>query len=443
MTPRPASLPASAAPLRALVLFINFFLVILAYYLVKPASRSLFIEYVGAGNLPWVWIATALTLGAIIGGYHRLVAGHSRLRVVIGTHIACLLGLLVFNRLLEATPARVDLALLSVCFYVFVDILSVVLVEQFWSLANSLHDTDEGRRWYGFIGTGGLVGGAFGGGIASMLLMHTRLDTFDLLVVGASVLLLVAGLNGWMAWAGYYEERVEGRVKHSPDPSPDGSLAHRGGAEPLGSYLWLVAGLLLLAQLVEPVIEYQLARGVEEAFAERDERTAFLSSLFMWLSAVAIAVNLLLTPLVHRYLGVVAGLASQPVVLLCAALGYAWQPDLITCSTMKIADRGLSYSINRASKELLYIFIEPVLLYRAKAWIDMFGYRAFKVLGALLILLLSQPGSPLAVEYPQLTPITLLVCGLWIALVWHVGRRYRRLNEGYESPLQVAPGTSA
>ena len=63
---------------RGAILFGNFFLIILAYYHIKPASRSLFIEYLGADLLPYVWIATAVVLGTLIGFYHRLVERYSR-----------------------------------------------------------------------------------------------------------------------------------------------------------------------------------------------------------------------------------------------------------------------------------------------------------------------------------------------------------------------------
>ena len=47
---------------RASLLFANFFFIMLAYYQIKPASRSLFIGQLGADRLPYVWIGTALFL---------------------------------------------------------------------------------------------------------------------------------------------------------------------------------------------------------------------------------------------------------------------------------------------------------------------------------------------------------------------------------------------
>ena len=87
------------------ILFLNFFLIILAYYQVKSASRSIFLEYWGEDLLPYVWIVSALVLGSIIGFYHRMVERHSRLNVVLGS-LTCFMALLVVLRLLLGLENR-------------------------------------------------------------------------------------------------------------------------------------------------------------------------------------------------------------------------------------------------------------------------------------------------------------------------------------------------
>jgi AAA family ATP:ADP antiporter len=89
---------------RAMILFVNFFLIIFAYYHIKPASRSLFIEYIGADYLPYVWIGTAVVLGSLIGYYHRLVERYRRLLVVLGTCLTFAALLLLFR--LWLAPVR-------------------------------------------------------------------------------------------------------------------------------------------------------------------------------------------------------------------------------------------------------------------------------------------------------------------------------------------------
>ena len=395
---------------RSIILFSNFFLIILAYYQVKSASRSLLIEYWGSENFPWVWIASALVLGSFIGLYHRLVERYSRLAVVLG---CCLL----FIALLAGFHAALGWhgAVTSIVFYIFVDIFSVILVEQFWSLADSVTETEAGRKSYWFIGTGGLLGGVIGGAAATALLEFTPMKTPDLLLSCAAILVLTFLLNLAMGRMGLYQEvPVKGRP-----------VVAAGGWRALLSnrYLILIAGALLCSQLAQPVVEYQFLKAVETSYPALDARTQYISSFFFVLGVISIAINLLVTPFLHRYLGVMWGMVTQPLVLAMASLAFLAQPTLMIASVMKIGDRGLSYSINRASKEQLYIPVDPVRTYQAKAWIDMLGYRLFKVFGSALILVFAR-WLPLGENAVQLSWLTLLICTAWAIVLALLAREY-------------------
>lgn len=413
----PPPLPASPGPrilrVRACFLFLNFLLIITALYQLKPASRSLFIEYLGADRLPYVWIGTALFMGLLITWYNRLVSRYPRVLVVTGSCLVFGALLVLFHRLFGHPGPTV-----AVAFYILVDILGVVLVEQFWSLTNSIYSSSEGKSWYGFIGTGGLLGGVIGGGTAALILKHTPLQTADLLLVAAATLLIILGLTWLMARLGLYAELAR---QGQPTRIQGGWQALKGSR-----YLLLIAAILLLAQLVDPIVEYQFLKTVTTHYPGLEERTAYLSGFFSLLGGVSIAVNLALTPLIHRSLGVISGLLVQPLLLGLCSFGFAFNPTLLLGAATKISDRGLSYSINRASKELLYIPIDSVLIYQAKAWIDMFGYRLFKIFGALLILAFTQ-WLPIALSVAQLSWFTIGICLLWVGLIVCIRREYRAL----------------
>lgn len=403
--------PSTVARQRAVILFINFLLIILAYYQIKSASRSLLIEHWGSDRFPYVWIASALILGVFIGFYHRLVERYRRLRVILGSCLLFIALLILFRVMLESASA-----VASIGFYIFVDILSVVLVEQFWSLTNTINDAEDGRRSYWFVGTGGLLGGVLGGVLAASLLHYTPMTTPDLLLSCAFLLVIVFALNVFMGRMGLYEEvnSFDARVQIG-----DGwrSLLQ-------SRYLILIAAALLCAQLAQPLVEYQFIKTVEAAYHELDQRTVFISTFFSVLGIVSIGINLIVTPIIHRYLGIMAGLLTQPFVLAICSLSFVAIPTLMVASVMKISDRGLSYSINRASKEQLYIPIDPVLTYQVKAWIDMFGYRLFKILGSALILLSTQ-WLPFSLDVSQLGWITVAVCVSWFAVIGLLAREYR------------------
>lgn len=404
------------APLiRCVLLFTNFFLIIAALYHLKPASRSLFISALGSDYLPYVWIAIAVTLGVIIGVYHRLVARFSRMHVVLGSCAIVIACLLAFYGLINGNSV-----VLAFTFYIFVDVLSVILVEQFWSLTNSIYDTDTGKRWYGLIATGGLVGGMAGGALSAALIERFGLGTTDLLLVAAAILVLLMLLTVWMGRIGLY-------VEHAGIHNNVAQAAGDWHAIVRHRYLFLIAAILLLAQVVEPLVEYQFMHVVEASIADREARTAYLGNFFSVLSAVAIGINLLITPLVHRWLGALGGLIAQPLAVMGGSLFYMAQATLTSGAALKIADRGLSYSINRASKELLYVPIDPLLIYRAKAWIDMFGYRLFRVLGSVLILLLTQ-WLPWTIGAAQLGWLVLGICVLWLGTLTRLGSEYRSIT---------------
>ncbi len=411
-TPKPAALPETGRlAARAVVLFLNFFLIILAYYQVKAASRSLVLEHFNPDAFPWLWIVTAGVLLALIGAYHRIVQRFARLRVVLASCLAFIVLLVAFRVLFEVHGKSA-----AVGFYVLVDIFSVVLVEQFWSLTNTISTRDEGRRSYWFVGSGGLAGGVAGGAVAAALVSYTPVTTPDLLLSCAVCLVLVIGLNLWMARQGLYRE-----IPRGMGVSP---VSAAGGWRALVSsrYLILIAALLMCSQLAQPVVEYQFLSVVNEAYPEREARTAFISWFFSVLGLASIGVNLVVTPLVHNRLGMLAGLATQPITLMVFALGFMAQPLLWVAGAMKIADRGLSYSINRASKELLYIPVDPVRTYQAKAWIDMLGYRLFKVAGSLLIIAFTG-----ILDVASLGGLTVAICLAWLVLVTMIGRETARL----------------
>jgi AAA family ATP:ADP antiporter len=396
--------------LRSLLLFMNFFLILLAYYLVKPASRSLFLGNLSSDMLPYVWTGSGLLLLLLVPGYQKLLKRYGRLRVVLGSCAGTSALLLLFRGLFHYANAPIAFG-----FYILVDIFSVVLVEQFWSLTNSVYDSREGKRWYGLIASGGLVGAIAGGMASSALVKHTSLHTEDLISVAAVLVLAMMALTGRLARAGVYREReVPDAPVRLDEPSIDFGVVLKSIRS--NRFVALIALLVLLSQICEPLVEYQFMHHVEAAYTSGDARTVFLSQFLSLQSGVALAVNLLLTPLIHRYGGVIAGLLMQPLMLGVSAMAYLFNTDLRSAAIMKISDRGLSYSINRSSRELLYVGADAHTIFKVKAWIDMVGYRVFKIAGNVAILLIVQWTTYQQSE-AALSAVVVTLCVGWIASV--------------------------
>jgi AAA family ATP:ADP antiporter len=150
---------------------------------------------------------------------------------------------------------------------------------------------------------------------------------------------------------------------------------------------------------------------------------------FSLLGLISIVVNLGITPLIHRSLGVIAGLLAQPLMMGLCSWAFMLHSTLQLGAATKISDRGLSYSINRASKEMLYVPVDPLLIYQAKAWIDMFGYRVFKIFASLLILLFTQ-WLPIKLGVGHLSWFTLGICATWVGIIMVLRHDYRLVSQG-------------
>jgi ATP:ADP antiporter, AAA family len=399
---------------KAGIFFLDFFLVITTLYQLKPASRSLFIESLGSARLPYIWIAVALCMGIFISVYHRLVSRFNRQHIVIGSTLAVGITLILFRFWFLFSDKAA-----TIFFYVFVDIMGVVLVEQFWSLVNSVYSTHEGKSWYGFVGTGGLLGGVTGGGVAALLLRYTPMKTHDLLISAAATLFLIFTLTVIMGRLGLFCEVDGVEPEHVSEPSAPHITYKR--------YLVLIAAMMLLSQLLSPVIDYVFMNRVESIYANVEARTTFLSLFFSLSNVISIGVNLLVTPLIHRLWGPIAGLIAQPLVIMISSTLFLFNLTLFYAGATKIGDRGLSYSINRASKELLYVPIGSLLIYRAKAWIDMLGYRLFKGFGSVIILIVGW----LAVASSRLgylSFIAILISMVWLVLIGLIDKEYRTVQ---------------
>ncbi|MCB0337872.1 MAG: hypothetical protein KDD62_16255, partial [Bdellovibrionales bacterium] len=231
------------------------------------------------------------------------------------------------------------------------------------------------------------------------------------------------------------EPEQEESTSHA-DPRPIKSLA---GTK--RKYLFMLAGMLLIAQLVQPIVEYQFLHSVEQSLLTLKERTTYLSWFFALLSIIALLINFFITPIAYRRLGIVSGLLVQPIAVFVCTIGYCLFPALSTAGALKISDRSAAYSIGRSSKELLYIPLGRDGIYFTKALVDMFGNRLSKIVGSLSIIWFR---NYLHISVQQLGWYVVFLCVVWILVIQRIYKLYsdftapnRKLVSAYAAPPEI------
>src|SRR3954469_10316256 len=119
-----------------LLLALNIFLILMAYYVLKPVREGLILGQGSAELKTYVSAVQVGVLALVVPYYGRLVVRMNRRRlinVVTAFFVCCLLAFYALGH------AHVPL---GVTFFVWIGIFNMMIVAQFWSFANDIYSKD-------------------------------------------------------------------------------------------------------------------------------------------------------------------------------------------------------------------------------------------------------------------------------------------------------------
>lgn len=385
--------------------FLHFFFILLAYLLLKPVRSSLLIFHQGSSSLPVVYFITAAVLTGVVLVYNQLFKMLKREVLLIGSVVFFVTNLILFWWLL-----KIQWRWAPVVFYIWVACFSVIIVNQFWSFCHDLYDPRQGKRLYGFIAAGGEIGATLGGYLS--IRMSKLLGTENLLLLSAALLIPVAFIT-WLQNKGEVK-RIREDVTQAPVVPPDTGTG--GFSLILGSrYLQIVGALVVGIMVVGAFFDFEMSKLIEEEIPDKDRMTSFFGFVYGTNSLIAMVIHLLFTSWTQRTFGIQWSLLLLPIICAFEALGFLLWPTLWAVTCLEMTFRGLEYSINHTTRELLYLPLAREMKYKAKAFIDMVGYRVGDAIGAAGILLALWLFKPWMPGFGVLN-LTLLAGYTWVVL---------------------------
>jgi len=397
----------------AAAMFAYSFLAMTAYNIIKPITRSKFISDLGADNLPWVQLAAGLLVGLIMHGYAHALTFIPRRWTIPATQAGCVILLLVFWALFAA---GYDAA--SVAFYVLGLILGILLISQFWTLANDIYDARHAKRLFGFIGGGASLGGATGAAITAATV--NRVGTVNLLLVGAAVMGICFALVLFII-------RREEKAGTSLQAAVEAEGV--GGAEAIrllreSRHLQLIAMIIGCAAVGAVIIEQQLNMAAEARLGQdADGITRFLAQVTVYLSLAGFLVQVTLTSRIHTMLGIGFAMLILPVGLGTTAVVMLFNSGLWAPAFARVLDSSLRYTVDKTTREILFLPLPASLKYRAKPFVDVTMDRFAKGLGALALLVCIKPWG-FALTWQQLSFVSLTLMAAWVWLAARAKREY-------------------
>jgi AAA family ATP:ADP antiporter len=400
-----------------LLMFLYSFLAMAGYNMIKPVTRGLFIEKLGAENLPWVQFGAGIVIGLIMQTYTRVISAAPRRWMIPMTLAGIVVGMATFFVLFDSFPTNRAVA---VGFYLFGLIVGILLISQFWTLANDVYDPRQAKRVFGFIGAGASLGGFAGAALTSTVV--ERIGTNSVLLVSAATLAVCTLTVATVV----RREPGAGRS----DASQTGEESGVSGSEALrllrsSRHLQTIAMVIGFAAIGAGIIEQQLnmaaaeSRGAENV----DAVTAFLAQITAYLSIIGFLVQVVLTSRIHRFLGIGFALMILPVVDSVTGLLMLFNGALWTAGFARILDTSLRYTVDKTTREILFLPLPVDTKYQAKPFIDVTVDRVAKGAGALVLLVLVQDWG-LALGWRQLSYASVTMMAIWGAFALSARREY-------------------
>lgn len=428
------------------LMLVQVYILLLAYYLIKPVREALILTEGTPEVRSYAVGAVAVALIFLLPLYkllfERLEGNGSKsavLRWVMLFFVANLGVFYVMGRM--AVPV-------SVPFFIWVGVFSVMVLAQFWAFAADLFNIKTGQRLFAVIAVGSALGAWSGSRLSSHL--SPLIGPYNLMLCSAALLALAVALSAL----------VENSV-------PDGSRAVEGGGgertgrsgglrELLGGfdvvarnrYLMLIASFVALLNLVNTTGGYILASFVRDhatalvaagsTIGERDLMVQIYGDYFAWITLLQLLLQMFVVSRVIRYFGVRGGLLVLPLVMVLNYGLIALVPVFALVRVAMIAESSVNFSIQSTTNHSLYLPVTREEKYVGKTTIDTFFWRFGDLLHAFMIFLAVQAmGLGLVPIVAINFALALVLMGLAVA----IGRHHRR--EIRQNLVNLPPQVSA
>ena len=359
----------------AILLTLNVFLLLLAYYLLKVAREPLILLGGGAEVKSYASAGQAVLLIFVAYGYGAIARRVNRLRL-----ISIVTLFYVSNLVLFALLASRDVPI-GVPFFIWVGIFNVTMIAaQFWAFAADIYDEERGKRMFPILGIGSSLGAVVGAEIGR----HAKTLPPPLLMLIAAGLLVIC-----VILTAAVHNREGRRTQDKTASQPLAGAASGFSLLLKDRYLLLMGAFILIYNWVNTTGEFVLDKTLLAAAAGKENPEQFVQAFkgeyFGYVNIIGLALQVLVVARVIRYFGVRAALFVMPLVSLASYTSMAIAPILSLVFAAKVAENSLDYSLQNTARQALWLVTTRDAKYKAKQVIDTFLQRAGDVMSAALV----------------------------------------------------------
>jgi AAA family ATP:ADP antiporter len=406
------------------LLAVNVFLLLAGYSLMKPARDGLILTEGGAEVASYSAAAQAVLLMGAVPLYGWLGTRVGRIKLI--SIVMTFFSVTLVGFYLGGVAGLRE----GVAFYVWIGLINVFIVSQFWQFANDLYTEGQGRRLFPLIGVGQSLGAWVGAAAVAPLVQGLNYTPYTLMFMGACVLMLALATT---LGANAIENR---RARPEERAAAEETLGPQGGFELIfkDRYLLWIAVLIVLLNVVNTtggyvlnrlIVSEAVARFGTSASAVPDTRqfvTAFSGSITATVNLLGLLLQLFATSRVIQAMGVRGALFVLPAIALTNYSLIVVAPLLAVVRVGKIVENSVDYSIQNTLRQALFLPTTREAKYKAKAAIDTFFTRTGDVLSAGAVYV----GQVVGLTTVAFAGINVVLTIAWLGVASRIAKEHRK-----------------
>ncbi len=381
-----------------LLMALNLFLLLGAYYLLKTVREVLILTQGGAEVKSYSSAGQAALLLVLVPLFGAFASRVNRVRLVTGVTLFFASNLAVFI-FLGKTGVREGIA-----FFLWVGVFNVLVIAQLWAFANDLYTQKQGERLFPLVGVGSSLG-AWIGAVAATRAIRPA-GPYGLMTAAAFLLVCCAVLTTWINLRIALLVVILNIVNTS--------------------------GEFLLSKLVVG----EAARAFPDAIRMAADRQRYIGefygSYFAWFNVTGLILQMFFVSRIFKAVGPGGSLFVGPCIALVGYSVILVVPLLPLVRVLKILDNSSDYSIQSTAGQALFLPTSREAKYKAKAAIDAFFKRFGDVLQGGIVYL----GSSLGFALSGFAALNIGFTIIWIVIAAALSREYRRRS--YRTSLELA-----
>jgi len=429
--------PGEAAT--AALLSLNGFLILAAYYLIRPVRNSLltpiqvnlFGQTIPGNELTsYSGAVLAFLFIFIVPAYGAFASRVNRVRLINGMTLFFISNLLIFFALgVGRTPG----AVYAITFYLWASIFNLMVIAQFWSFANDIYTPEAGKRLFAIVGFGGTLGAIAGAWVTRTYIV--RLGDITMFLLSAALLVICLVLTNVVNAREGRKVVDRKRVAHVEQP-----LSREGGFQLVMKhrYLLLIGLVTLVIQLVNTngnfifdttlleMAQQSVAAGTAGGLSVRDLVGSYNAGRDFWQNVLGAVLQFFVVSRILKYMGIGPALFIMPLLAFVNYSIFALFPVLALIRVAKITENAADYSLQNTLRRALFLPTSREAKYKALNAVETFFWRAGDMLSAVVTFVIIRTLGFGVREYAM---VNIAIVVLWIVIAAMLAKENRKLSD--------------